>query len=65
MDDSYPVFAPDESSNGDRGATSKQSDASPLDEKMRKAIEARVGPATPPMTQMKSGKASIFDISDR
>lgn len=65
MDDSCPVFAPDESSNADRGATSKQLDASPLDEKMRAAIEARVGKQTAPMTQMRSGKASLFDISDR
>lgn len=57
-----PMFAPDASYNPDRGTTTKQSDASPLDEKMRRAIEARVGLATPVMTQMKSGQASVFDL---
>lgn len=55
MEESYhcPVFRVDESTNADRGATAKQSDASPMDERLRKAIEARVGPPTPQMTNMK------------
>lgn len=62
-DENCPKFAPDDSYNPDRGTTTKQSDASPLDERMRKAIEARVGPATPVMKEMKSGTSSVFDLS--
>lgn len=51
--DSCAEFAPTVSSNADRGPTDKQSDASPLDEKMRRAIEDRVGSATSGMSQMK------------
>lgn len=65
MDDneSECCFAPDASTNADRGATSKQLDASPFDEKMRALIEARVGKQTAPLTQMRppSQETSVFD----
>lgn len=38
--------------NANRGPTDKQSDADPFQEKMRVAIESRVGKATSPQAQM-------------
>ena len=45
-------FAPDKTTNANRGPTDKQSDADPFQERMRKDIEARVGKATSPQAQM-------------
>ena len=39
-------FCPDATTNATRGSTVKQSDADPFQEKMRKAMEARVGKVT-------------------
>ena len=43
-------FVVDKTYNPNRGPTDKQSDESPFDTKLRKAIEARVGPATSPQS---------------
>lgn len=57
MDETHlcPIFAPTIATNADRSATAKQPDASPFDERMRKAIEARVGKADPQMSNMRPG----------
>lgn len=53
MDDTEDCcFVVDKTYNANRGPTDKQSDESPFDAKLRKAIEARVGPATSPQSGM-------------
>ena len=63
MPNEYCQLKVTKETNADRGVTSKQSDASPLDEKMRKAIERRVGNPGSQMSNMKRpGNVSVFDL---
>lgn len=53
-------FKPSVETNATRGSTVKQTDADPFQEKMRKAIEDRVGKATDVQAQMKPGKLDVI-----
>lgn len=58
--DSDCCFKPSVETNATRGSTVKRIDADPFQEKMRAAIEARVGKATDVQGQMEPGKLNVI-----
>ena len=50
--DNECCFTVDKTTNANRGPTDKQPDESPMDTKIRQALEARVGKATDPQSGM-------------